>query len=318
MKNKILILAVAVVVIMSVFVVVNRVGREEPYTGTPVSQSQTGEKTDIKSTLKNEDDRLKSENNNYSTEKAEKTTSNKEPVAENTTDIMQAIEAKDDKSTFDIKTPYCKLKYPNKWKDYADVNVDNKEPCEVSFTAKSGKPIFKLFLGSEKGDLLGTIKTKKGNVVLRAEFSELDRADENYAIYSAMQNAVNVILQHLKKDYDFFEDAEEAEAKKDVFEISTPVVTLFYPQKWQDKVTVKTDDNKVRFSYGELKLFDVCFNTNEGSVIGTYKDTAVSFVSYDVSEKQLSPEEIDDITEMQADINVLINHLTETKGFELI
>lgn len=101
-----------------------------------------------------------------------------------------ALEKEDD-SVFEIETSVTTLYYPTKWKDRVTVDV---EDTKVSFSC-DGTPLFDLvFTESDDGYLLGTYSGTPINIV-------------DYMVYddtlAAMQEDVNVILQHLMEDENF-------------------------------------------------------------------------------------------------------------------
>ena len=61
-----------------------------------------------------------------------------------------------------------------------------------------------------------------------------------------------------------------------------------YPLKWKDLVTVEVADDSVCFSYGDIKLFDLLFDSDEGYLLGTYDGTQIKIISYDFDKDILS------------------------------
>ena len=230
----------------------------------------------------------------------------KKDDAESTTveEVTETTEAP--VATYEIKTKYAVLKYPEKWKDSVKVSVSEKEPYTVSFSADK-QPLFTYVFNGTEGDLLGTIIRDDGNVVVRIKTGKLDKKAKKYDDYAAMQEDLNVILQNLAKDYKFV--YEEVESNDDsVYEIKTDFATLYYPQRWKDKVTVKTDKNQVQFSSGKTPLFTLSFGGNDGILLGTYDGKELRMIDYPLDDKEMA--------NMQEDVNVILEYLRKDEKFE--
>lgn len=112
---------------------------------------------------------------------------------------------KSEEDVFEIKTPYCSLYYPKKWKDSINIEVKNGEQCVVKFTAKSGAKEYALFDISfgevENGFLLGSLPTDTENIdIYLVDYSgelpdDLPEEDKNNML--AMVEDVNVIISEL-------------------------------------------------------------------------------------------------------------------------
>lgn len=211
-----------------------------------------------------------------------------------------------DTPTFDIDLGFATLKFPRTLQDTVTVEGAGKHDAADTFTVKfllDKTPCFDLIFNGDEGDYLGTIKGEK-STVLRAVF--YDAKDPKI---SEIQEAVNLILLHLEKDYDFTRDETvvgETDSNE-VFEIKTDVVTFYYPKRWEDKVTVKVTDTKASFSEGDTPLFDICFEKVEGYHAGEYNGTPVYIVDYKTK--------TDEQAVMQEDINVILQHLSEDPAF---
>lgn len=91
---------------------------------------------------------------------------------------------------------------------------------------------------------------------------------------------------------------------------------LYYPQKWQDAVTVEVTDSKVAFSTADgIQLFDLEFGQSEGDLLGTYGETEVHIVSYDIEQGYRSEEDYNKFCAMLEDVNVILQHLMEDENF---
>ena len=105
-------------------------------------------------------------------------------------------------------------------------------------------------------------------------------------------------------------DKASTEQGTDDMVIETSYLTLHFPAKWEDKVKTKEDKDKVTFSCGDDKLFDVFFNSKDGNKIATYDtedgEITVSVKSYEIPEKAKNR---DELLNMQEDINYLLSAL---------
>lgn len=238
-----------------------------------------------------------------------------EAVTEETAETHKAEEtaetvstaAEEDANTFAVDLGFIALKYPKCWKDSVTVKGAKAHQACDSFTvsfAKGKNKLFDLYFNSTKGDTLGTIKNGDAQTVLSVKTYPIQSKDKDLPL---MLEDMNVILENLKKDYDFGEGEVPAFIDSDVFEIKTDVVSLYYPKKWEDKVQVKVKDNTVKFMQKKDEVFDICFGQDKGVPLGYYGDTSVSVVEYDA--------ETDEQKEMKEDINVIISHLREDSKF---
>jgi hypothetical protein len=100
-----------------------------------------------------------------------------------------------------------------------------------------------------------------------------------------------------------------------VFDIKTRVCVMKYPLKWKDLVTVEVADDSVCFSYGDIKLFDLLFDSDEGYLLGTYDGTQIKIISYDFDKDSLSEDEYFNCCAMQEDVNVILQYWLSDKNF---
>ena len=211
--------------------------------------------------------------------------------------------------TFDIDLGFVVLKYPERWKDAVTITGAEAHKAGDSFTvafAKGENKLFDLYFNSSEGNILGTIKKDDSQTVLSVKTYKLNSNDKDLPL---MQEDLNVIIENLKKDYDFSEGAVPDFNNTDVFEIKTNVVPLYYPKKWEDKVQVKVENNTVKFIQNNAEVFDVCFGQEDkGTVIGFYGDTPISVFEYKAK--------TDEQKEMKEDINVIIANLKKDPKFE--
>ncbi len=176
------------------------------------------------------------------------------------------------------------MKYPAKWKDKVTVT---KSSDKVSF-ANGNTFLFEILFDSNEGNLLGTILLEDKNVVLTVKFGTLDKTSPDYEQNCACQEDINVILQNLQEDYEFAVGERIEYEDNSTFDIVTPVVTMKYPAKWKDKVTVTVTSDRVSF-------------VNDG--------TPISIVDYPVT--------TDEQAAMQEDVNVILGFLFNDPNFEM-
>lgn len=206
-----------------------------------------------------------------------------------------------EESTFVIEAAGLKLQYPSRWQELVSVDVD----ASTAAFRFGDEKLFTLFFNCpDQGNVLGTVCGDENIVITIADYA----VNDDQAV--SMQEDVNVILRHLMEDYDFAAGEAIVKESSDVFAIETPVTTLYYPVKWQDKVTVEVTDAKVSFTYGNERLFDLVFaETENGFLLGTYENTPIYVVDYEVTS--------DEAAAMQEDVNVILQHLIEDDRFML-
>lgn len=137
----------------------------------------------------------------------EDTAASEATAPQETTENIQATVdyIKSNEDVFEIKTPYCSLYYPTKWKDSVKTEVTAADPCVVKFTALLGEkkyPLFDIaFAKVEDGYLLGSLSTDTGSVdVYLVDHSDkfpenLTEEDKNNLF--AMSNDVNILISEL-------------------------------------------------------------------------------------------------------------------------
>lgn len=215
---------------------------------------------------------------------------------------------------FTIETSYCTLKYPKKWEETVKTDVLNDDTNTVHFS-KDGVNVFDITFGD--GDtLLGTLKKDGKSTDVYALFNDFKKDDANYNTYMAMQDDVNYITANLEKDYDFAVGKALNEDSGDVYEITTKVVTMKYPERWKEDVTAKEESDGVVFSSGDVKLFTIYFGGDKGEEIGTYKDTVIRLETYKFDKSKMTAEDYQRYSAMQEDVNVLLDALYEEKNFK--
>lgn len=204
-------------------------------------------------------------------------------------------------AVFPITFAGLTLKYPTKWQDR--VSISETEDKGLDFSA-DGTSLFTLYADGEH-IILGTVKGDEYTVISVDFNDDITRENDEFA---AMQEDINVILQHLIADYDFEPGVALEEEDNSTFDIETPVVTMKYPAKWQERVTIDVRDDGVYFSCDGTPLFDLIFSERDnGYLLGTYNGTPIYIVDY--------PIEDDELAVMQEDVNVILQHLMEDEAF---
>lgn len=207
-----------------------------------------------------------------------------------------------------IETPYATLQVAEDFDKEVKSSVSQENPYILDFvTVEDGTRVFSLHFNDKTDNLLGTLKLDNENVVIYADFPVFDAKSENYQRNVGYQMQVSVIMYKLREDYDFLPNEVVGQVDDEVFKIETSVTDLYYPKKWEDKVTVTQGDNKVSFSAGKTPLFDLYFKTVSGVQLGTYGDMPIYIVEHEVED----PEHV----AMVQDVNVIIQHLSEDENF---
>lgn len=206
-----------------------------------------------------------------------------------------------DEPVFVTETPYGDVVFPQEWEETVTIAAE-EEPYTLRFSA-GDTSLFDLLFVEEQGETKVKITTY-----------ELNEQLENYEDCCQMQEDVNVILDHLKLPYEFIGTQAGEEA---TFEIATDLVTLHYPERWKDQISVETAEDGVNFLYGDTPVFDVMFGGEEGFLLGTYRDTEIRAVVYDPDPDDMPESEYDAICQMQEDINVILQHLMKDADFQV-
>ena len=114
---------------------------------------------------------------------------------------------------------------------------------------------------------------------------------------------------------------------KGSLEIETKYGPLYYPSKWKDQIDIKYTENagyKVEF-YGtvvgkeSVHLFDICFNSDNGELLGYFNREEAVNVSFNVYEVKFDETwtqgEKDQIYSMQEDVNYVIEMLEKEDDY---
>ncbi len=104
----------------------------------------------------------------------------------------------EEESVFEIPTNVAALYYPQRWKDAVQIqNTDSK----VSFYAGDIELFAIVFDAPDDGYLLGTYDGHSVSLIT----SDLDPNEKEYDRLCAMQEDINIVLQHLMEDPKFTE-----------------------------------------------------------------------------------------------------------------
>ena len=94
--------------------------------------------------------------------------------------------------------------------------------------------------------------------------------------------------------------------------VETSIGKLYYPAKWADDVRFDVGDQQVTASCGDVQLFTLYFGGETGNYFGMLKqgdtETELRYAMYDLD---TSREDIDTLSAMQDDINVIFQYLIQ-------
>lgn len=248
-------------------------------------------------------------NTNIKHTAADKSTADAAPTEE-ATKQPEFVKMVEDKDTYLIDLGFVKLRYPAALKDTVDITGAEKHASSDKFTltfSAEGTDLFALYFNEEKDNLLGTLPLEENPVVIYVKTFPLTSDD---LTMREKQESLNVIIQGLIADYGFLTgEIQKEDDDNTVYEIKTDKVSLFYPAKWKDRITVTEKDKTLSFMDGEDNLFDLRFEECDGYLLGTYDGTPVYIVEYKAKN--------DDQIAMQQDVNVIINNLKSDEKFKM-
>ena len=110
--------------------------------------------------------------------------------------------------TYEIKTKYCTLEYPAIWEDAVTIKTTSEDPYTLRFTGTVDNkilPLFDLAFDTTDGILLGTLHIDENHTLslIPYEINEKECSSDQYKLFCGMQEDVNIIINHLKTNYDF-------------------------------------------------------------------------------------------------------------------
>jgi len=231
---------------------------------------------------------------------------------QNTVPATQATpaETEEPEELMTVSTPFADLKVPASFEGKVSDKVTSEDPYTVSFFTEDGEELFAVVFNGEGDILLGTLIGENENTVIYMNFAELDKTDENYEAKALYQEQAGLIVNYLKQDYEFVTNGVIEREDSATFDIETKVGVIKYPERWKDKVTIDVADDAVRFSSGDVKLFDISFvKTENGYPVGKYKDKDVYLVIYELEKGEKSEEDFAALNLMQEDYSVALDSL---------
>ena len=214
---------------------------------------------------------------------------------------------------FAVPTQYGAIFVPERYFGAISASVKDSDPNTVEFIdAEDGTGLFRILFGKETSIPVTTMNKNGTEVEVFAEFCELDPTADNHDRHLEYQEVLNDIISYFENGP---ESPDSTDDKNSVFDIETAFMTLKYPAKWRDKVTVDVTDLEVSFRCGEHRLFDVLFGSENGFCVGTLRGMPIYIQTYEFDESSMTEEEFLELCEMQEDMNVLIDRLAEVDEF---
>ena len=218
-------------------------------------------------------------------------------------------QAEPEETVTTISTPYADICVPESLESSVTHEVTCESPYTLTFKANDGAELFTLIFNGTGDILMGTLVGETENTVIYMNVPMIDEQSENYETYCGYQNAVNTIANHLEKDYDFRINELVAEDSSVTMDIEGAPVPMKYPEKWKNDVQTEVTEGRVKFSNNGTPLFDLVFTDCDGYLLGTYNDTPIYIISYDVS--------TDEQYAMQDDVNVILEHWMKDPNFKV-
>lgn len=208
-----------------------------------------------------------------------------------------------------IKTPYADICVPKSFDGNVANEVTSESPYTLTFMANDGTELFTLIFNGTGEVLMGTLVGQSENTVIYMNVPTIDEENENYETYCGYQSAVNTIADHLEKDYDFRINEAVPDENTATADVEGAPIPMQYPEKWMNAVQTEVTKDRVKFSNNGTPLFDLVFTKCDGYLLGTYKDTPIYIIDYEVS--------TDEQIAMQEDVNVILQHLMDDPNFEM-
>lgn len=224
------------------------------------------------------------------------------------TDAQEQGGERDEKITT-ISTPYADICVPEYFNGNVTHKVKSENPYTLTFKANDGTELFTLIFNGTGDVLMGTLVSKSENTVIYMNVPTINKENEKYETYCGYQSAVNTIANHLEKDYDFRINEAVVEENTATADIEGAPIPMKYPEKWKNAVQTEVEKDRIKFSNNGVPLFDLVFTRCDGYLLGTYKDTPIYIIDYDVStDEQLA---------MQEDVNVILQGLMDDPNFKI-
>lgn len=231
-----------------------------------------------------------------------------------------------------VKTPYCEVVYPGKWKDRVETRIQDGDNYVVTFcmrdTDRKEHPVFSLSFVDGSGTYVGSVLTEEQETVdvFLETFDVAETADWEQSekeIFYAMRDDINVTLEHLplvmaEVPVEEETGAVEVESTEPVhyedYVVETPYANLYYPGQWAQNLNVVQMPSAVVF-YGIIdehpaaELFSFSFLNGAAGNLGTLEGTyvGVSFAVADFGPDQTwSDEQIGTFYAMQEAVNYVL------------
>lgn len=215
-----------------------------------------------------------------------------------------------------IKTPYCDLHYPEKWKKQLKTQVQ-EDPYMVTFSYRVKKdqqtPLFAVAFDAQCDLPLGSVTDEQGNTVtVGVIYYDVSQQEE----LSAMQADLQYLIDRLPLT------GMEESTQQD-FVVQTPYADLVYPGKWKPYVKteiLEKDGYTVSFmacfeSGSPLALFDITFAGTAGDAVGAIETDAGETVRVSIQSYELGVDALQDpeaewrYIDMREDLNYILQHL---------
>lgn len=256
--------------------------------------------------------------------------------AQDTTDPEDAPLPNDQtKEDLRIETPYGTLVYPGEWAGLLQVDHVSGESYKVIFTAKldSGikQELFTISFGGSKDGALGTVKVSGKEVSVHVTAVEIkpgaNWTDNDISAVFSMQEALNQVLSGLNLQTPQPDETQPPvlpPEDDDEMAIDTPCGELYYPSRWKDYLSLKTDDTDVYSvsfyckldGFQDQLLFIIYFGGDTGYEVGTVTDASGNEVTVRMHIEEIEPDinwtdaQRTLVFAMQEDLNYLLSKLS--------
>lgn len=236
-----------------------------------------------------------------------------------------------------IVTPYLTLYYNTSLSDCLTVVHNDGTPYRLEFYVvledKTEQRIFDILIGEGADGNLGVLKTNLGEVPASMVIYEFT-PDENWTqdeinTVLAMQEVSNELIDQLmplriQNEYQGPELSAEQPGSNLSYdmEISTPFVSLLYPDKWESSLLVEQVEGETyqTLFYGALEnyepilLFTLIFGGDEGEQLGVLQDGQGQYIPVyllmeEIDDTNYTENEMTILYEMQEAVNQLIDKL---------
>ena len=127
--------------------------------------------------------------------------------------VADDTSSQDEVASYEISTKYCKLYFPEIWRDKIEVRCTEKEGYKAAFygvtEGKESKHLFDVCFDSDKGILLGYLEYEDTIVNISVDIKELEFDDswnqEEIDLIYSMQEEMNFVIDTLGKNEHYVE-----------------------------------------------------------------------------------------------------------------